>query len=224
VCHPESLIQENDRGTVSVVRRGGAMLVVKRSRIQERRRWIQFHSLYRGGEGTRAFRNLVLLREAGLPVPEPILALDESRFGFVIASWHVYRYLEGQACTCEDAPLIARTLKRMHDAGWVHRDPHVRNFLTHDGEAGIIDCARARPWRSGYARRYDVVLLSTCCAGAREFYPGFSASDPLYALAQWHNRWIVRWRRIKRMVRGWFGAHRHDQPGSSLLGGPGARA
>ena len=200
--HPETLIQENDRGTVSVVQVEGAVLVVKRSRIQEQRRWIQLHSLYRGGEGLRAFRNLGRLREAGLRVPEPVLALEQTRCGFVVASWHAYRYLDGDACTCGDAALIARTLKQLHDCGWVHRDPHVRNFLKHGGEAGIIDCAKARPWRSGYARRYDLVLLNKCCPGARAFYPGFSTSDPLYVLAQRHNNWIVLWRRIKRRVRG----------------------
>ena len=221
VCRPGSLIQENERGTVSVVRLGDALLVVKRSRIQERRRWIQLHSLYRGGEGSRAFRNLARLRDAGLRVPEPVFALDESRLGFIVASWHVYRHLEGEACTCADAPLIARTLKRLHDAGWVHRDPHVRNFLKLGGEAGIIDCAKARPWRSGYARRYDVVLLNKCCPGAREFYPGLVASDPVYILAQRHNDWMVRWRRIKRAVRGWLGVRGDSRSTSISIDDPG---
>lgn len=201
LLRPASPIQENDRGTTSLVRVGDALLVVKRSRVQERRRWIQLHSVYRGGEGRRAFRNMGRLRDAGLRVPEPVFALDETRCGFVVASWHGYRFLEGEACTCADAPLVARTLARLHEAGWVHRDPHVRNFLTHGGEAGIIDCAKARPWRFAYARRYDLVLLDKCCPGARVHYPGYSAPDPLFSLARIHNQWIVTWRRIKRCVR-----------------------
>lgn len=208
---PDRLIQENSRGTTALVRLGGDVLVVKRSLIQERRRWIQWHSLYRGGEGARAYRNLTCLREAGVRVPEPVFALEETRRGFVVASWHAYRYLEGEPCTCADAPLVARTLEGLHDAGWVHRDPHVRNFLKHGGEAGIIDCARARPWRFGYARRYDLVLLDKCCPGARVHYPGFSGADLLYRLAQRHNGWIVLWRRVKRTVRGWFGVHRDEE-------------
>jgi tRNA A-37 threonylcarbamoyl transferase component Bud32 len=137
--------------------------------------------------------------------------LERTRVGFVVESWHAYRYLDGEPCTCADAPLIAATLKRLHDHGWVHRDPHVKNFLKHGGEAGVIDCAKARPWRLGYAQRYDVVLLNKCCPGARSFYPGFSASDPVYRLAQWHNNRIVQWRRVKRAVRRRFGAVReHD--------------
>lgn len=208
LLHPDTLVQENDRGSVSVVRHGEAVLVVKRSKTQERRRWIQLLSLCRGGEGSRAFRNMSRLRDAGLRVPEPVLALEQTHRGFVVASWHAYRYLDGQACTCADAALIARALKHLHEHGWVHRDPHVRNFLKDGDRASIIDCAKARPWRSGYARRYDLVLLNKCCPGARVLYPGFSASDWLYRLAQLHNSWIVRWRRVKQRVRGLCGIRR----------------
>jgi len=219
---PDTLVQENDRGSVSIVRHGEAVLVVKRSKTQERRRWIQLLSIYRGGEGARAFRNMRRLHEAGLLVPEPVLALERTRWGFVVVSWHAYRHLHGQACTCADAALIALSLARLHERGWVHRDPHVRNFLKDDNRVSIIDCARARPWRCSYAQRYDVVLLNKCCPGSREFYPGFSASDPLYVLAQWQNNWIVLWRRVKRAVRGWFRVRR-DESAAAPFDGTGER-
>ncbi|MFO7691674.1 MAG: lipopolysaccharide kinase InaA family protein [Vicinamibacterales bacterium] len=202
---PGRLVHENDRGSVSFIQCGGATLVVKRSKIQERRLWTRLFSVLRGGEGSRAFRNMSRLREAGVPVPEPVLALERARGGFIVASWHAYRYLEGEPCSCADAALVAQTLHELHQRGWVHRDPHARNFLKEGGRARVIDCVRARPWRFGYARRYDVVLLDKCCPGARTQYPGFSASDPLYILAERHNMVIVRWRRLKRVLRNWLG-------------------
>jgi tRNA A-37 threonylcarbamoyl transferase component Bud32 len=208
--HPETMVQEHDRGSVSFLRVCGNRLVAKRSFTQERRRWTQLTSIYRGGEGARAFRNMSRLREAGLSVPEPVLALEQRRWGLVVASWHAYWYLDGQACTCAHAAMIARTLKQLHDRGWVHRDPHVRNFLESASGTCIIDCARARPWRSGYAKHYDVVLLNKCCPGARELYPGFSATNPLHVLAQWQINWVVRWRRVKRVVRRWAGIRRNE--------------
>ncbi len=208
LLHPDTLVQENDRGSVSIVRHGEAVLVVKRSKTQERRRWIQMLSPCRGGEGSRAFRNMSRLRDAGVSVPEPVLALEQTRWRFVVASWHAYRYLDGETCTCADAALIARALKDLHEHGWVHRDPHVRNFLKNGHRASIIDCAKARPWRSGYARRYDLMLLNRCCPGARVLYPGLSASDWLYRLAQRHNDWIVGWRRVKREIRSLCGIRR----------------
>ncbi|MDO8837060.1 MAG: phosphotransferase [Vicinamibacterales bacterium] len=206
--HPGSLVHENDRGFVYATMFAGALLVLKRSKIQERRRWIQLTSLYRGGEGARAFGNLVRLHEAGLPVPEPVFAIEQTRAGFVIASWHAYRYVDGVPCSCADAEAIAKTLRVVHDHGWVHRDPHVRNFLNDGSRLSIIDWARARPWRFAYAQRYDVVLLDKCCPGACLQYPGLSASDPLYRLARHHNNWVVRWRRVKRYVRAAAGVRR----------------
>jgi hypothetical protein len=216
--HPDTKVQENDRGSVSFHRIGGDVLVAKRSFTQERRRWVQLTSIYRGGEGARAFRNIRRLQAAGLPVPEPVLTLERKRWGFVVASWHAYRYLEGRVCTCADADLIARALKDLHEHGWVHRDPHVRNFLREGDRASIIDCAKARPWRSTYAQRYDLVLLNKCCPGARDVYPGFSASDWRYGMAQRHNNWVVRWRRVKRTVRGWCGVRRDEPSGAPVEG------
>jgi hypothetical protein len=210
--HPDILVQEHDRGSVSFLQVGGKRLVAKRSITQERRRWVQLISFYRGGEGGRTFRNMLKAREAGMPVPEPVLTLEQKRWRFVVASWHVYEYLDGQVCSCADAALAARTLARLHQHGWIHRDPHIKNFLKKGDRASIIDWTRARPWRFGYARRYDLVLLNDCCPGARDLYPGFSASDPLYLLAQWQKNWITQWRRVKRAVRGWFRGLRRVRP------------
>jgi tRNA A-37 threonylcarbamoyl transferase component Bud32 len=211
--HPDTLVQEHDRGSVSFVRVGGGKLVAKRSITQERRRWVQLTSLYRGGEGARAFRAMLQLQKAGMPVPEPVLTLERKYWRFVVASWHVYRYLDGQECTCADAALITRTLAQLHQHGWIHRDPHVKNFLKVGDRAVILDWTRARPWRLGYARRYDLVLLNDCCPGAGELYPGFSASDPLFILAQWQKKWINQWREIKRTVRSRFRIRRNSGSG-----------
>jgi tRNA A-37 threonylcarbamoyl transferase component Bud32 len=199
-ANPVKTVQENNRGVVSLIQYNGATFVVKRSRIQENWRWAQFTSLYRSGEGTRTLRQMAAMQAAGLPVPEPVLALEKRVCGFVVASWCMYRYLEGQVCDCGQAHLVAEMLKQMHQQGWVHRDPHVENFLHNGAQIGIIDCAKARPWRSQYARMYDVVLLNNCCPGSARAY-GVSARDPWYRLAALHNRQIKLWRRVKRIIR-----------------------
>lgn len=197
---PEQILQDNQRGLVTLIRRDGQAFIAKRSKLQERRRWAQFTSLYRQGEGSRTLRNLSRLHRLGLPVPEPVLVLEKIHWGCVTASWYVYRYVEGRSCTCAEAPRIADLLKTLHQHGWVHRDPHVKNFLLHDDQIWMIDCAKARPWSSRYARMYDVVLLNNCCPGSLPYY-GVAASDRVYRLAKTQNNLIKRWRRIKRFLR-----------------------
>ena len=205
------LVHENDRGATFQVLVDGQSLVAKRSTRQESGLWARITSVYRHGEGWRAYQHLAGLRAAGIPVPEPVLAIERRRFGFVVGSWHAYRYVEGVTCSCAEAPLVARALASLHDRGWVHRDPHVRNFIREGDRLWIIDCLRARPWRSRYARWYDVVLLNKCCPGARVHYPGFDERDVRFRLAQRHNDWIVRWRRFKRRARQAFGLGPRDR-------------
>ena len=198
--HPERVLQQNSRGVVLLIQQNGMRFIAKRSLRQERRWWSQLTSLYRGGEGARSSQNLARLIEAGLPVPQPVFVLERRRFGMIVASWACYEYAEGVTCACEDVGEITAILRRLHAAGWVHRDPHVQNFLRHDGEIHILDCARARPWRSRYARMYDVVLLDNCCPGSALLY-GVSERDPIFRLAKTQNNLIKDWRRIKRRLR-----------------------
>ena len=198
---PDALIQRNSRGLVLLMRRGEDRFIAKRALRQERRRWTQLTSLYRRGEGCRTLRNMARLHQAGLPVPEPVFILEKFRFGMTVASCGVYRYVEGATCAREQAAQIAATLKQMHAAGWVHRDPHVWNFLIHQGKISILDCAQARPSRSRYAQMYDVALLNKCCPGSFAFY-GVAESDQVYRLAQAQNRLLVVWRSVKRRMRG----------------------
>lgn len=205
---PGDLIQEHDRGWVYRGQAAGRAIVVKRSKTQERRAWPILTSVYRGGEGSRTFRNLTRLERAGVAVPAPIFALERRRAGFVVESWHACEYLDGMACTCADAPRVAVALRALHDRGWVHRDPHVKNFLRAGDTIRVIDWSKAQPWRSTYARRYDLVLLNKCCPGAAAFYPEFDEADVPYRLARRHNAWIVGWRRVKRLVRARLGIRR----------------
>lgn len=198
---PGTLVQEHDRGWVYRGNVGGRPVTVKRSKTQERRAWPILTSVYRGGEASRAFRNMTRLRLAGAPVPAPVFAIERRRGGFVVESWHASEYVDGVTCTCSDAPRVAGALRRLHDCGWVHRDPHVKNFVRDGDSIRIIDWVKAQPWHSTYARRYDLVLLDKCCPGAAMFYPGFDPADPLYRLARRHNAWIVGWRRVKRTLR-----------------------
>jgi tRNA A-37 threonylcarbamoyl transferase component Bud32 len=200
LSNPEQIVQENNRGVVLLTHHNGTYFVAKRSKIQENRYWAQFTSLYRQGEGTRTLRNIRQLCSLGLPVPEPVLVLEKKVGGFVVASWSLYRYLEGRQCDRTQAHLIAKILKEIHQKGWVHRDPHVKNFLLNREQIYIIDCAKARPWRSRYAQMYDVVLLNNCCPGSLKYY-GISESYWVYRLAKFHNNMIKLWRRIKRQIR-----------------------
>jgi heptose II phosphotransferase len=196
-----TLVHDSPRSRVIVARHDGVDLVVKRSRRQEASRWIQFTSLWRSGEGVRSHDLLTRLTAAGLPVPAPVAAFDRRRGGLVVESWLVYRYIDGDVCGPTDAPRIAGLLRQMHDAGWVHRDPHVKNFLKTSAGLAMVDVGAARPRRSAFARAFDVVLLDKCCPGSASAYPGFDPRSRWHRLARAYGATLVGWRRLKARLR-----------------------
>ncbi len=116
----------------------------------------------------RPFRELriwLALRRRGVPLPIPVLAVSGRR-GFIwrsaFGSINLAGALDGAAwlATQPDAPQLrsaciafARTLRRLHDAGGLHGDLHLRNILIEpendDGENAsvrlvLIDLDRTR--------------------------------------------------------------------------------
>ena len=207
---PATMLQANSRGQVVRLSYHDTLFIAKRALRQERRWWMQLTSLYRGGEGARLLQIQHQLYEQGVDVPEPVFVLERKRYGLTVASWSLYRYLAGEPCTCAQADRIAATLHTLHQHGWVHRDPHVKNFLRDGAAIRIIDCAKARPWRFRYAQMYDIVLLNNCCPGSLCYF-GLAAQSWTYRLAKAHNNWIKRWRRLKRAVRSLPKSAREDQ-------------
>lgn len=199
------VLQDSPRSLVCEASTPDGIVVVKRSRRQERSRWIQATGLWRHGEGVRAFDLLQQLSAAGVPVPEPVAAVDVRQGARVLESWVAYRHVEGEACACVDAPAIAELLVRLHAVGWVHRDPHVRNFLrTRDGLV-MVDCVSARRRRGGFARAYDFVLLEKCCPSFRAAGVVSPATGSWLRLARLGCRTMVAWRRLKFRIRGSWG-------------------
>jgi 3-deoxy-D-manno-octulosonic acid kinase len=100
------------------------------------------------------------LRDAGAPVPEPVLALARRRrLGFSLAIATVYEEgavdaLAFLAAAPEDerllraASAVGAALRRFHDAGGHHPDLHVKNLLLRETRAGaealVIDLDRGR--------------------------------------------------------------------------------
>jgi 3-deoxy-D-manno-octulosonic acid kinase len=104
----------------------------------------------------REFAVLLRARRRGLPVPEPVAALAERRFGVAYRGLLVMRDLGGTPlCTLIDAevpgdlvPLLARALRELHDAGLDHPDLNLGNILmitrSYGRRIAFVDLDRAR--------------------------------------------------------------------------------
>jgi 3-deoxy-D-manno-octulosonic acid kinase len=136
-----------DHGTAIVrrYRRGGGM------------RWLGENYFGFRPRPLREFRVLLRARRRGLPVPDPIAATVERRFGFAYGGRLVMREIGGSQPIldflrrhpdADVAPLLARGLRGLHDAGLWHPDLNLGNILVVMRSYGVsvafVDLDRAR--------------------------------------------------------------------------------
>ena len=197
---PEIILKHDHRSLVGLFQMNGERYAVKQFMLQHTWIWFQWTSLLFPSLGRIAYENAARLRADGIRIPTPVLLLERRKLGMVRDSWLVYNYLDGAALTVGDGVELVGFLKRMHNAGWVHRDPHPANFIrTPDGIA-TIDYIKTRRRRSRYLRAYDVVLVAQNIPNAPELY-GCAELGIWFDLAQ-KGHWLVRqYRNIKRALR-----------------------
>lgn len=145
----------------------------------------RWYGPFRPGALPRAFRllretrSLLAQREAGLPVPEVVAHGVERRFGAPARALLAVRAIpgardvetllaEGGGMAPADRLRVFRAVgvaaRRMHEAGFFHRDLYARNVLVRaaggDFEAYLIDCPRCEVGRlrarSAFLRRADL--------------------------------------------------------------------
>jgi tRNA A-37 threonylcarbamoyl transferase component Bud32 len=112
----------------------------------------------------REWRTLVRLRAAGLPVPAPLAHVRIASGEHVM----VMEWIEGVplatalASRVQRRPLLAALaalVRKLHDAGWVHRDLHGENVLVAGAAPVLIDLQAARRSWSEAARIRDLGQL-----------------------------------------------------------------
>lgn len=124
--------------------------------------WKDRYDSKRGSKAARSFRAACFLKEHEVATPEPLGYLERWEGARLAESYYFSDYLEGltsfkaelgriysegEPCDVLVALLerVARAMKRMHDAGFYHRDLGNQNLeLDRAGEVFLIDLNRGR--------------------------------------------------------------------------------
>ena len=144
--YQEVEVFKDDRQTYSaLILLDGNSYVLKIPRDRNNRLWQRLLSLFRASEAVRHYRSMVRLRELGLSGPEPVVAIEQRRWGAVIDSCLLYRFSKGRKATRDDARLILPHVLALHEAGYLRNDPHAKNYLIDDEDVIFIDFRLKRP-------------------------------------------------------------------------------
>lgn len=177
-----------------------------------------FHRLlspFAKSKAIRAFRVAVAVEEAGVNTPQPLLAMEVRRFGFISQCYSITAWLQ-EASTARELlrshppesfrvtallASLAQATRRLHDAGILHRDLSLGNFLItrlSPGEVYLIDLSRAIAFRStsggGLPLLLRLVDLARMNLGSH--WPGFFR---LYC--EGHPDWLRYEKLLYRLVR-----------------------
>lgn len=199
----EKVLKHDHRAEVGVFHFEGTPYVLKKFTLQMTWVWFQLTSICFPSLGEIACINAMELSNAGILTPRPTLLLQKRKLGMIVESWLIYPYLEGTKVGLDSAAEIVRLVRRMHEAGWIHRDPHPDNFLmTPDGLA-TIDPIKARKSSRKYLQAYDVILLQNDLPDAIKLYNQPSLSR-YYTRARRGHNFIKLYRDSKRKLRDIF--------------------
>ena len=191
--HPECIIKHDHRGEVGTFNVDGIRYVVKKFTFQSTRLWFRLVSVFFPTLGEIACKNGLGLNADGIQTPRPALLMQQLKNGMVTSSWLVYRFLDGEILSEDNADEIVPFVKYMHGAGWVHRDPHPANFIRTDQGVATIDPIKVRQTKNPFLRAYDVVLMEHDMPNAPELY-GRDELRSWYQIAK-TGHWFVRFYR-----------------------------
>jgi len=153
-------LKDDRRSLVKLGKLSEFIVVAKQPKDKNRRKWIQFLSLFGAAEARKTFLTLLEFQLKGIESLQPLCLLEKRKLGMVVDSWLLYEYREGSVSNESHIPQIIDQLKLLHKHGYQHEDPNFGNFmLDESGNMFLIDCKGKA--RSGYfSDCYDFMLLN----------------------------------------------------------------
>ena len=133
------VFKDDQRSKVSLFEFNGEKLVFKVPKEKNNRKWQRFISLFRGSESYREFIQAEKINKAGLITYKPILAFDKRKYGFVIESYFICEYLEGETGSFKRLDKIKNELDKIHSCGYLHGDSQLVNIIIGHIHTYIID-------------------------------------------------------------------------------------
>ena len=201
--YSELRVLKSDRQTYSAqIEVKGKPLVLKIPRARNARPWHRFLSLFRRSEAVRHYYSMRKLQSLGFHCPEPVLAAEQRKNGFLLCSFLLYHYIEGDKPGAEHEKQIVSELLRLHSQGFLRRDPHAKNFLINGDQVIFIDFRLSRPllFRQIRLHRELSAFLRTS-PNALAYVPNHIQKSWAFLIGQTLDQVLTRYKHGRRRLR-----------------------
>ena len=133
------VLKDTDRSYVALLEIEGRKFIYKEPREKKHRKWQRFLSIFRGSESRREGLQMLEIEKKGFLGPKFQFAYERKWASMTIYSFLVYSYIDAEEMTVHKAEQAFAYLKKIHDAGFLHGDSQLSNFLMDGEDIYLID-------------------------------------------------------------------------------------
>ncbi|MEQ8924190.1 MAG: lipopolysaccharide core heptose(II) kinase RfaY [Fulvivirga sp.] len=201
-----TVLKDNQRSIVKRINVNSRDLVLKVPKEKNSRFWIRFLTLFRSGEARKNLESMVVLENIGVKTTAPVLAAEVRQAGMVVNSWLLYEYLEGHSCLNQprNYEKVINTLNTIHQHGFIHGDPQIRNFIQKGSDVYVIDANPKKASATGFDYGYEWAYLRKSDAGIQPLLDE-KIRTKWYKFAIWYDKVDRKVARFRKKVKGLFG-------------------
>lgn len=199
----DRVLRQHHRSQVLKVKYRGAGYVVKTPNNKNKSWWIQFTTLYRDSEVVKDLKSQLLLKSLTINTVEPVAALEIRKLGRVVDSKIIYQFKDGSQMSNEYLPAMIFIMNTLHNNGYIHDDPHIKNFLQHDHAVFAIDCKPRNNWFGQVGIVHNFITLARRSTNPEEIYRLIDASPSTHSLYKMVNGFI-NLQQVRRSIKNKF--------------------
>lgn len=139
-------LKESPRSMVHLINLSDDTLILKVPVEKNRRKWIQFTTLVRKSDALQSCLSMLRLQRMGIETNKPFVVVEKKKMGMVIHSWYLCSFVNGDSCDEAHHKDVVEVLQKIHNAGYLHGDPHLKNFLVKENGIQVIDTKLSAVW------------------------------------------------------------------------------
>lgn len=157
------ILKDTNRSYVVLIEMDGKQFVCKEPREKNRRKWQRFLSIFRGSESKREGQQMLEIEKRGFSGPSFQFAYEKKIGPMVTHSFLIYSYIDAEEINLKNAEQAFFYLKKIHEAGFLHGDSQISNFLIHGEKMYIIDSKFKKNYYGALGKAYELYYFELSC-------------------------------------------------------------